>query len=179
MKVKNTRRLKFDLMNENDVDLLFNLDQNKEVMRYVNGGKNSTIDEIKNILLPRMLSYSNQEKGWGLWKVTELTSDQFIGWILIRPMGFFTDSPQFNNLEMGWRFFQKSWGQGFATEAAEQIKNTLISQGTVKKLTALAFEENLASINIMKKIGMTFLKKEIHKDPLGEEELVFYELSIT
>jgi len=42
----------------------------------------------------------------------------------------------------------------------------------------LAVEGNIASINIMKKLGMTFLKKEIHKDPIWEEEVVYYQLAI-
>jgi RimJ/RimL family protein N-acetyltransferase len=37
---------------------------------------------------------------------------------------------------------------------------------------------NAASINIMKKLGMSYIKTDIHRDPLGDEEVVYYTLEI-
>ncbi len=162
-----------------DAELMFQLDQDVEVMRYINGGKITTRKEIQEVYIPRMQSYTNPQKGWGLWKVSLHKSDKFIGFILARPMNFFTDKPEYENLEIGWRFSQDSWGHGYATEAATQVVEALIKQGGISKLTALAFEENTASTNIMLKLGMEFIKKDLHKDPLGDEELVYYQLEIT
>jgi len=176
--ITNSTRLSFALMDESDSELLFQLDQDPEVMRFITAGKPTSREEITTIYIPRMQSYTNEEKGWGLWKITITATQEFIGWILVRPMDFFTDTPQHNNLELGWRFTQASWGQGYATEAANAIKNALIEQTNVRNFSALAVEGNIASINIMKKLGMTFQKKEIHKDPIWEEEVVYYQLAI-
>ena len=46
LEIKNSDRLSYALMTENDADLLFELDRNPEVMRYINGGTPSTRDEI-------------------------------------------------------------------------------------------------------------------------------------
>ncbi len=165
-------------MSAKDAELMFQLDQDIEVMRYINGGKMTTRKEINEVYIPRMESYTNSQKGWGLWKVMLQESDIFIGSILVRPMGFFNESPDYQNLEIGWRFSRNSWGYGYATEAATQVVRALIEQGGINKLTALAFEENTASINIMLKLGMQYLKKDIHKDPLGDEEVVFYQLEV-
>ena len=40
-------------------------------------------------------------------------------------MHFFSDTPEFDNLELGWRFFRSSWGKGYASEAAIHIKQAL------------------------------------------------------
>lgn len=178
MIINATDRLIFEQMTADDAELMFQLDQDLEVMRYINGGKLPTREDIDKIYIPRMLSYTNPQKGWGLWKVILKQNEKFIGSVIIRPMSFFTDNPEYDNLELGWRLSRDSWGYGYATEAAQQLVQTLIERGGISKLSALAFEENTASINIMQKIGMKFLKKDIHKDPLGENEVVFYQMEI-
>lgn len=162
-------------MTEQDAPLLFELDQDVEVMRYINGGKKSTMDDINNRFIPRLNSYSNKQKGWGLWQVNVLQTNQFIGWILVRPMSFFSDSPELNNLELGWRFKQESWGQGYATEAAITVKQGLLDNAYTGKFSAIADPDNLGSINIMKKIGMQFIEETVHKDPLGDSVVAYYQ----
>lgn len=177
VKVNNSQRLSFKLMDKKDANLLYELDQDPDVMRYINGGKISSMEEVLNVYIPRMESYTNIDKGWGLWKVRELESDSFIGWVLVRPMKFFDDNVELDNLELGWRFKQSSWGKGYATESASAIKEALITEGSITTLSALAFAENLASIKIMKKLGMKYLKTDIQKDPLGDIKVEFYEMS--
>jgi len=179
MIVDNSSRLKYRVMTAKDAELLYQLDQNPNVMKYINGGKITSQDDIQNISLPRMKSYTNVDSGWGLWKVSLAHSSEFIGWVLVRPMNFFSDEIEYDNLEIGWRFKQEAWGKGYATEAAETLKQALITLGAVKKLSAIAMENNQASINIMKKLGMKYLKKDIHKGPFGDQKIVFYQLELT
>ena len=73
----------------------------------------------------------------------------------------------------------KGWGKGYATEAAQAVKNALIQETKPSYLTAIAEEDNLGSINVMKKLGMDYLKTDLHKDPLGDAELVYYQLKLT
>ncbi len=178
MVIPQSDRLSYVLMGAEDADLLFELDQDIEVMRYINGGKMTSREDIQQVFLPRMASYSNSEKGWGLWKVMLSESDEFIGWILVRPMDFFSEKPQWDNLELGWRFMQKAWGHGYATEAASAIMHKLSERGLAKQFSAIAMPGNQASIQIMKKLGMTYLKTDINKDPLGDVEVVYYQTSV-
>ncbi len=172
--VKDTARLSIELMSREDADLLFELDQNPEVMRYINGGKMTTRKDLEEKMIPRMEQYRNPEKGWGLWKVTVKESAQFIGWILVRPMEFFSAEPELENLELGWRFKQDAWGKGYATEAAKAVMQALTDKGGISQLSAIAMPDNTGSINIMKKLGMTYVKTYVHKDPLGDLEAVYY-----
>jgi RimJ/RimL family protein N-acetyltransferase len=165
-------------MDESNTQDLFELDQDPEVMKYINGGTPSTMLDIENKLLPRMASYTNQDKGWGIWKTNDLQSKVYIGWILVRPMNFFSDNPQFNDLELGWRFKQESWGKGYATEAAKHIMHALIKNKSASQFSAIVETENTASIGIMKKLGMQFIKHDLHKDPLGDIYVDYYSLKV-
>lgn len=161
-------------MNERDKQDLFELDQNSEVMKYINGGKTTSMQDVENIFLPRMASYTNAEKGWGLWSVNITQSKSFIGWILVRPIDFFTNNPKLDDLELGWRFKQESWGKGYATEAAKHIMLALIENRSAVKYTAIADTDNIASIGIMKKLDMQFIKHDLYKDPLGDIHVDYY-----
>lgn len=176
MEISNSERLSYALMGPEDADLLFQLDQDEAVMKYINGGKKTTMQEIRDLYLPRLAKYTRPDMGWGMWKVTITDTAEFIGWVLVRPMDFFSDQPQWNNWELGWRFMQKSWGCGYATEAAKQVMKALADVASLNKFSAIAIPDNQASINIMKKLGMHYIKTGAHHDPLGNlEKVVYYE----
>ncbi len=181
-----TDRLSISIMTLDDADLLYDLDQDPNVMKYINGGVLTSRADINNIYIPRLKSYLKPVKGWGLWKVFNKNiqghaddRDNFVGWVLIRPMGFFTETPEFDNLEIGWRFKKSAWGQGFATESAKAIIDLLIKhQLDVVKFSAIADENNVGSINIMKKLGMQFINKQQHPDVVGDAEVVLYSMEV-
>ncbi len=177
IKVINSERLSYRLMNEEDAQLLFELDQDPAVMKYINGGKMTTMKEVEDVMLPRMASYTDPEKGWGLWAVFTLGENEFIGWVLVRPMDFFSSERNDQDIELGWRFKQSSWGKGYATEAAKSVLDALQKSAQYLQFTALALPENTASINIMKKLGMQFIKTDLHEDPLGDMEVDYYQLN--
>jgi RimJ/RimL family protein N-acetyltransferase len=95
---------------------------------------------------------------WGLWKVVLKGTDAFIGYILVKPLNISSEFPDVNNIEIGWRFKQESWGQGYATEAAKAVAEKVIEQKDIKILSATADASNAASIRIMEKLGMSFVK---------------------
>lgn len=177
MQVTDSERLTFRLMTEHDAELLHELDQDAEVMRYINGGKAHNLETIKTESIPRLQAFTTPDKGWGYWQITDKHTKEFIGWVLVRPVGFFDQQMQESNIEIGWRLKQKFWGKGLASEAATAITNELKQQPSVKKLSAFAIAENHGSINIMKKLGMIFVKQELESTPYGtQEQIVTYEL---
>lgn len=185
MKINNSERLSFRLMDENDAQLLFELDQDIQVMRYINGGKKTSMNDIKNAFIPRLNQFTDSQKGWGLWQVNITDSYEYIGWILVRPMNFFNAIPadkntalenvRQDNLELGWRFKQTSWGKGYATEAALAVKQALAETANVNYFSAIADPNNQASINIMEKIEMTYIDTVLHTSSSGDLDVVYYQ----
>lgn len=176
MKITPSKRLSYRLMTSDDAQELFELDSDPAVMKYLNGGKPHSLEDIVDKWIPRMESYVNADKGWGIWRVARLDDNTFIGWILVRPMDFFTDAPKLNDLEIGWRFKQASWGKGFATEAAMHIADSIERHSSnVTHFSAIADKENGGSIAIMKKMGMSFVKEELNEDPaFSSVDVVYY-----
>ena len=160
-------------MYENDAELLYELDNDPEVMKHLTRGKVSSMQSIKEVFIPRLNAYRNEQKGWGLWQVNIIESNIFIGWVLVRPMGFF-EQPDFSDLEIGWRFKQMSWGKGYASEAALAIAKAVSEPEEVKSLSATALKDNLGSIKVMEKLGLKFVKNYNHKDEHGELPAVLY-----
>ncbi|MEW6995049.1 GNAT family N-acetyltransferase [Colwelliaceae bacterium MEBiC 14330] len=178
MHIQNSERLSFRLMDSQDGQALWQIDQDPSVMKHLNGGIPTSMEQINTTFIPRMQKYRDETKGWGIWQVSNNKTDEYLGWILIRPMHFFTDSPNFSDLELGWRFFQKSWGKGYATEAAMAISNAVTANTEVTHVSALAVADNLASIAVMKKLGMKFVSAYLHKDPIGDFDAVHYQMPV-
>ena len=96
MHIKDSARLSYHYITEQDADFLWELDQDELVMKYINGGKKSSKEDIREIFVPRFQAYSNPALGWGLWRVETLVEKESIGWILVRPFGFFTQHPPYS-----------------------------------------------------------------------------------
>ena len=178
MQINNSERLKFRLMDSQDAQALWQLDQDPQVMKYLNGGKPTSMEQVNSVFIPRMEKYRDDKLGWGIWQVSDKVTDEYLGWVLIRPMAFFTESPNFKDLELGWRFFQSTWGKGYATEAAIAIKDAVALHADVTHVSALALADNLASVGVMKKMGMSFVRAYLHTDPIGDFDAVHYQMSL-
>lgn len=155
-----TPRLILRQFAEDDVDNLVALDSDPDVMRFV-GGVASSYDTVTTKSLPDILSYYEEYDNLGFWAITEKSSREFIGWIVLRPESHFRIAMLLNvaepdAMELGYRLRKVSWGKGYATEASQALINKAVTQcnGNVKKIIAWALPENKASIRVMEKLGM-------------------------
>jgi RimJ/RimL family protein N-acetyltransferase len=186
MFVSTSNRLQYRLFNvdehssesQTDIEEIFAIDQDPMVMKYLTNGKTTTRDTLDNIFIPRIHSYTNREKGYGMWRVSLKENDACIGELIVRPMHFYSDSPHFHDIELGWRFIRKSWGHGYATEAALHMMRYLQANKTITSFSAIADTNNRASISVMKKLGMQFIKNYLHSDPLGDSQVDLYRIDV-
>lgn len=176
LQVPATERLHFALLSEQDAQLFFEVDQDAEVMRYINGGKLTSMQTIVEVMLPRMALYRDAERGFGIWQVRRTVDNAYLGWVLIRPMGFNSATPSNDDVEIGWRFKREYWGQGVASEAAKAVADAVLANNpNVQYLSAIAMPENAGSIGVMRKLGMQFIKRFMHRDALGDVDAVLYQ----
>jgi RimJ/RimL family protein N-acetyltransferase len=82
-----TERLILRQFTDADADNLFELDSDREVIRFANlgiikGGDPTDTDweTIRNKTLPRLLAYYQKSDGYGYWAAMEKSSNEFIGW---------------------------------------------------------------------------------------------------
>jgi RimJ/RimL family protein N-acetyltransferase len=65
------------------------------------------------------------------------------------------DLPPGPALEVGWRLAPSTWGQGYATEAAQAAVDWGFAHRDAAEIVAVTAVSNLASQAVMRRIGMT------------------------
>ncbi len=141
-------RLYFRAFTPADSDLIYQLNKDPEVIKYVHEPVTTpelAVEVLNHIILPQYKSYNH-----GRWAVHLRSNDEFVGWCGLKK----TAENTFPDL--GYRFFKKHWGNGYATEAAKKTISYGFDNLHLKGIYAAAHIHNLASIHVLEKCGMTF-----------------------
>lgn len=158
-----TSRLVLRQFTLEDVDNLVALDSDRAVMRFINGGTPSDRQIIQKQIL-KWLTYYEKYENYGLWASIEKSTQDFIGWFHFYPatenafaveLNLVSD----NEIALGYRLCQSSWGKGYATEASQALLTKGFDEWGVQKVSAWALIANKASIRVMEKVGLQFEKE--------------------
>jgi|ERR1043165_2919072 RimJ/RimL family protein N-acetyltransferase len=148
-----TERLYLREFTMEDAQLLIDLNADPDVIRYTGDGAVKDLDEarriIRDIILPQ---YGNK---LGRWAVHLKSDGTFIGWCGLKYIA------ENNEIDLGYRFFKKYWGQGYATESAKACLEYGTKARQLKGIIARAAKANTASICVIKKLGMVYLKDDL------------------
>jgi RimJ/RimL family protein N-acetyltransferase len=135
-----------------DVDNLFCLYNDSEVMRFINGGKPVSSATIENEVLPKLLTYDQQ--GLGFFAAGAKATGEFLGWFEFRrPAG----SPP-GEVELGYRLCRSVWGKGYATEGARALVRKGFTELGLERIFASTMTVNTASRCVMEKAGLTLAR---------------------
>jgi RimJ/RimL family protein N-acetyltransferase len=147
-----------------DTPFFFTLNSNYNVVKYTGDSSFKTIEEAEKIVQYVINQY--KENGYGRWLVTEKETGNPIGWCGLK---FHTDTKE---TDIGYRLLENAWGKGYATESAKACIDYGFNHFNLNRIIGDAMKENTASINVFKKLGMTYLKDSL----LDNIESVVYEL---
>lgn len=147
-----TRNLRLRCFTPADAELLFQLDADPQVMRYITGGPGTPRDEVDSDVLPAFLAYYRQGPGYGFWAAERLGDGGFLGWFHLRPG---PDAPP-DEPELGYRLRRSAWGQGLATEGSVALIDRGFTELGARRVTANTMAVNTASRRVMEKAGMRF-----------------------
>ena len=148
-----------------DAQNLFGLDNDADVMRYINGGTPTSFEVIQNELLPQFVRYDEHLPMFGFFALMpnaiqhEMTmqrdaTSKFLGWVSLR-LG---DQDQ-REAQLGYRLHKAAWGKGYAAEAARTLIDLGFSDSPIERIVATTYEENLGSQRVMEKVGMTLVRR--------------------
>jgi [ribosomal protein S5]-alanine N-acetyltransferase len=102
---------------------------------------------------------SYKQFGFGLWAVTLKERDLLIGYC-----GLAIDRiDERDEPEIGYRLDSKFWGKGFATEAASASIKYGFDSIELPYILGAAQRQNVASIRVLQKLGMTFDRETIFR----------------
>ncbi|MEU8922832.1 GNAT family N-acetyltransferase [Kitasatospora sp. NPDC048545] len=149
-----TERLVLRPFTAADTDRLFALDDDPEVMRFINGGAPAGLEAVRTRVLPRLLHDHPCFGTRGYWAAEEKATGAFLGWFEFRPL----DEHGPAVVELGYRLNQAAWGRGYATEGSLALIDKGFTDLGVDRVTANTMTVNARSRRVMEKSGLSFLR---------------------
>ena len=145
-----TNRLILREFNINDAENFYRLNLNPNVIQYTGNSAFKNIEEAQ-FFLENYKDYL--ENGFGRWAVIEKSTQLFLGWCGLKYDTFS------NETDIGFRFFEEYWNNGFASESAKACLDYGFEKINLKTIIGRAMAENIASIKVLEKIGLQFEKE--------------------
>ncbi len=142
-----TKRLRLRPPNPSDFQNIYRLGSNPAVMKYISKGKTQSFEEAQADLKKR-INLSDEKLGY--WILEDKAKGEFIGWLALKEL------ENTNEIEIGYRFLEEKWGQGYATEGSKRLLTYAFEELKLDQIIAIAIEENRASTRVMEKLGMNF-----------------------
>lgn len=136
------------------------INQDPVVSKYVNhnNGKPKTFKEC--VEKYNDIAYAQNKHGFSYWAIYDKKNNEFMGqcgavksWL--------------GEINFCYAFHKKYWGKGIGTEICKMVMDYLFKNfNNIDRLTCSAFDENVASVKLLKKIGFSLIKtgKEFDKD---------------
>jgi len=152
-----SKRLGFRNWKTSDIDILFEINSNKNAMQFF---PSTQTKERTEAFITRMQNQFT-EKGFCYFALEHIETNDFIGFIGLSLQTFKSDfTPA---IDIGWRLHPNFWYNGFATEGARRCIDFGFNQLKLDEIIAVAPVINTPSISIMKKIGMKKIKNFKHE----------------
>lgn len=147
-----TSRTYLRKLTSDDAESFFKLNENPNVIKYTGDLPFANLKESRVFLE----NYDQHEKyNVGRYAVILKENNQFIGWCGLKY------SPNLNEYDIGFRFFEEYWGKGLATETAQAVINDAFVNKNIKSIIGRAEKENIASIKVLDKIGLRFKENKL------------------
>jgi RimJ/RimL family protein N-acetyltransferase len=142
-----TERLRLRTLLLDDLEAWHAISHDAERAWY--GETQSTLGDSRANLERRM---AQQERhGFSLWAVELKTSREVIG---LAGLVHLQDGPE---IEVGYRFLEAHWGNGYATEAARASIAFGFGELGLERIVAVTLPDNLASRRVLEKCGLAFV----------------------
>lgn len=167
LKIK-TKRLVLRPLSKGDEDNLMKIFSDPIAMTFYLGTK--TVKEAEEWIAKA--SNLHQTKKMGFFACELLDSGEFVG-----ICGLLPQSPNGQEeVEVGYLFVRKYWGQGYATEAARACMDYGFHTLGLSKIISLIDPKNEKSINVAKRNGLKLEGETVYK---GRRALIFASASLS
>jgi len=141
-----------------DAKNFYELNLNPNVIKYTGNKAFKDINEAKYFLE----NYSDyQRNGFGRWAVINKANQVFLGWCGLKY------DEKLNETDIGFRFFEHFWNLGFATESAKACIDYGFAKLNLKTIIGRAMKENSASVKVLEKIGLQYVRDFDFNDQKG------------
>lgn len=153
-----TPRLFLRQLTPEDARHFYELNLDPDVIRYTGNLPFESVEHAREFLE----NYDHYEHfGYGRWATLLRDTGEWIGWCGLK------FEEEFGATDVGYRFFKKHWGKGYATESARASLKYGFEKLGLKRIEGRAAIANPASIRVLQKIGMQYVKDFIFDGMVG------------
>jgi len=158
-----SERLTLRQLTLEDEELLYHLDSDKEVLKYI---RPAISREESLHRLHSSIERYEQYPGLGRFAAIEKSTGKAIGWFIL------SHSLEVGLPEIGYRLKEEFWGKGYATEMSKILLAYGFKDLGIDKIFAVTHQQNQGSQHVLTKIGM----KYIDIRHIYENDVFYYEL---
>lgn len=161
---------------DDDARLLFELDSDPEVTRYLGPSVLPDVEAYLERFRTKWLPfYTNPAHGF--WAAIEKATGEFAGWFFLRPSVEYLFAKEAGwhratDLEIGYRLRRAVWGRGLATEASMLLVRRGLAEPETTCVVSSTLVTNRRSWRVMEKVGMTRIREFII--PVCDDPAVMY-----
>ena len=145
-----------------DAEVLYKMDANPNVHRYLWQKPTQNLDESRVLIDYIHKQYA--ENKIGRFATILKDTNEFIGWTGIKYVNDHTENGNTNFYDYGYRLDEPHWGKGYATEATIAWLDHGFSQMQITVIHAYTHNDNGASNHILSKVGMELIENYIAAD---------------
>lgn len=116
----------------------------------------ATLDECEEMLVEKLPLYT--DRGLGFWGMFRADDGEFLGQVFLQPLAG-TD-----HVEVGFHVLPEFHNRGYATEAARRLLDYGFAELGLERITAIVLPENLPSLAVIGKLGLTYMDEFIKRD---------------
>jgi RimJ/RimL family protein N-acetyltransferase len=156
--VLRTPRLAIRQFTVDDVDNLFNLNSDLEVMRYL--GRSASREVLRNEIIPFHLGAYQRFDRLGTWAAESASTGEFLGWFHFR-----AEDGDITNIDLGYRLRREAWNKGYGTEGSAARINMGFTGLGVQRVFAHVMVANAAPRRVLEKCGLTLVRTIPHRGP--------------
>ena len=151
-KTIDTGRLILRRFVERDLDAFYQLCSRPEVIRYAQSAPIASREAALEFMYAAPF-HDYATYGYGRFACVWKETGDVIGFSGVKYV------PEINDTELGYRFLPEFWGLGLATEAGRASINFARSDLGLQRLVAMVHPDNVASENVLAKLGFAVEKQ--------------------
>jgi RimJ/RimL family protein N-acetyltransferase len=166
-KIFETERLILKPTSEKDAEFILELINTPKWIKYVGDRNVKSVQSAREYIETKMLPQLKR-LGYGNYTLIRKTDHCKVG-----TCGLY-DREGFDGVDIGFSLLPEYERKGYAFEAAYHLMKVAFNELGLSEVNGITTKDNIASQNILEKLGMTIKGKT--KLPDDHEELLFYQL---
>jgi ribosomal-protein-alanine N-acetyltransferase len=153
MLVLETERLSLHRLSGEDAGFILELLTQPSFIQYIGDRGVRNLETARGYIENVNTSYARF--GFGLYRVTVKATGEAVG------MCGLLKRDSLDDVDIGYAMLERHWGQGYAYEAASAVIDYGVNVLKLPRIVAITAPDNIASMNLLEKLGMRF-DKTIH-----------------